>query len=699
MKRWIKRFSFIILCFLCLFTLYSYNIIAAPETNSVVIEFNNTDTSYDSNYFTVTLSSNLVDGKLTTGNTITVTSETVDLTEYYISSIKVEGEIEKLLCSCDLDINDNRDGIIDYSTSLIEYINGATEATLKAESDATITKITVTYTVEHDQYVVFNLVKSNVTLYQNTCSGHNLANKSVTVSTTNKEIYVVQTQILTNGNLVRYTSYVNNYYIDISSSSKITATIVVDNIWSSYTSGDTGGIYIPVTSSYAKNITVKLKGINRFTRISYWANSSQKSSLKFTSIDGDGSTNGSLIAIGKQTTKTNSVHGTLSLNGWSAVIGANDSIQDAVGLKFAGGTILAVATARDQCTAIGAGGNGYAGIEITGGSVTAIAYTTGTAIGGGIGHLSAGGGANVKITGGEVHAYNLGQPYEYTCTGDKVGNQKYKFVPGTAIGGASSYQENGAAGTVTIEGGTVYAYSNGGSGLGGGNSVLKAGGSANININGGNVTSYGYIPEEETQKIYTIITKLRDEILNVIPGGLSNTYPIDDQLILPYNYGSDGAGIGGGSGQKGNGGTATINISGGYLDASSIGGGNSQNSYGASATVTVTGGTTKCETIGGGFSTTHGYADGTVTVTGGSLNATMSALPTNGKSKEMLYLTRVSVLDGDDNPIINSEIKELTTTGLDPAAYPDGYGVHGVQTDDEGVLYIWLTKGSAITNG
>ena len=88
MKRWIKRFSFIILCFLCLFTLYSYNIIAAPETNSVVIEFNNTDTSYDSNYFTVTLSSNLVDGKLTTGNTITVTSETVDLTEYYISSIK-----------------------------------------------------------------------------------------------------------------------------------------------------------------------------------------------------------------------------------------------------------------------------------------------------------------------------------------------------------------------------------------------------------------------------------------------------------------------------------------------------------------------------------------------------------------------------------------------------------------------------------
>ena len=701
MKRWIKRFSFIILCFLCLFTLYSYNIIAAPETNSVVIEFNNTDTSYDSNYFTVTLSSNLVDGKLTTGNTITVASKTVDLTNYYISSIKVEGEIEKLLCSCDLDINNNRDGIIDYSTSLIEYINGATKAILEAESDATITKITVTYTVEHDQYAVFNLAKGSVSIYASTCSGQNLANQPASsVDTTKKEIYVVQTKILDNGNLVRDTSYINSYGITCAESSKITTKVVLDNIWCTYNSGDNGGLHVPVSSTAnAKNITVRLKGINRFTRISYWASSGHNSSLKFTSFYGDNDLRGTLLVMGKQKTKGNSVHGVLSNNGWNSVIGGTDSKQDTYGLKFAGGTIYAVATAMDQCTAIGAGGNGGTSIDISGGSVTAIAYTTGTAIGGGIGHLSAGGSGNVKITGGEVHAYNLGQPYALTCSGDQIGNRSYRFVPGTAIGGASSYQENGAAGTVTIEGGKVYAYSNGGSGLGGGNSILKAGGTANININGGDVTSYGYIPEEEAQKIHDIVRGLETYVLgNGVPGGIVEGL-ITDELIAPYNYGSNGAGIGGGSGQKGNGGTATININGGYLDASSIGGGNSQNSYGASATVTVTGGTTKCETIGGGFSTTHGYADGTVTVTGGSLNATMSALPTNGKSNEMLYLTRVSVLDGADNPITHSEIKELTTTGLDPTVYPDGYGVHEMKTDDEGVLYIWLTKGAAITNG
>lgn len=704
MKRWIKRISFMILCFLCLFTLYSYNTVIALETNTVTITFDNNNTIYDSEYFTVSLDRKLEGGKLTVGDTsdgnvdndennfITVTSKTVAAKKYYISSIKVNGELEKLICSCDLDTSDDRDGIIDYTSSLIEYINGATSATLKADSDATIESIEVTYTDTNNEYIVLNLAAGSSSIYSTTCAGYNLLNKYVSqVSTTGKQIYIVQTEILANGNLTRYTSYVNGYAINFGQNYKITTTLVLDNLWSSYTSGDNGGLHVPVNSSaYAKNIIVRLKGINRFTRISYWASSSHNSSLKFTSFDGDGSTNGTLIAIGKQTTKSNSVHGTLSLNGWNSVIGGSDANQETYGLKFAGGTILAVATARDQCTAIGAGGNGGANIEISGGSVTAISYTTGTAIGGGIGHLSAGGSATVKITGGEVHAYNLGQPYALTCS--SADKKAYRFVPGTAIGGASSYQADGNQGTVIIEGGEVYAYSNGGSGLGGGNSIQGVGGSANINISDGDVTSYGYIPEEEANKIYNIITELKNEILSVIPNGLTSA-GISDELIYPFDYGSDGSGIGGGSSRDKNGGTATITINGGYLDASSIGGGNSQKAKGASATVNVNDGTIRCETIGGGFSDANGFADGTVTVKGGSLNATMSALPTNGLTSEMLYLTRISILDNNELPIIKGMIESLD---IDNANY---YGSSHMYTDEEGMIYLWLPKNAAVRLG
>ena len=62
-------------------------------------------------------------------------------------------------------------------------------------------------------------------------------------------------------------------------------------------------------------------------------------------------------------------------------------------------------------------------VTINGGTVTAVAHTTGTAIGGGIGFSSAGGPGYVTITGGNIYAYNLENPHG---------------IPSAAIGGAGS---------------------------------------------------------------------------------------------------------------------------------------------------------------------------------------------------------------------------------------------------------------------
>ena len=96
-----------------------------------------------------------------------------------------------------------------------------------------------------------------------------------------------------------------------------------------------------------------------------------------------------------------------NLNYWNSALGASDSTaEDARGIVINGGTIFAGTTYQDNCTAIGAGGNAYGEVTINGGTVTAVASTTGTAIGGGIGYTSQGGNAIVKITGGTVYAYN-----------------------------------------------------------------------------------------------------------------------------------------------------------------------------------------------------------------------------------------------------------------------------------------------------
>ena len=247
--------------------------------------------------------------------------------------------------------------------------------------------------------------------------------------------------------------------------------------------------------------------------------------------------------------------GTLTLGGttdtgnhYNSVIGGTDGEDYSKGIEIYGGTIFAGAKFSDNCTAIGGGGNGYGGVTISDGTVTAVCSSTGCAIGGGIGWSSAGGEGDVTITGGTVYAYNHGYG---------EGTSVYKFVPATAIGGASSGQSAGNKGTVTISGGTVYAESTGGTAIGGGGSAGSSGGAANVTISGS---------------------------ANVTAKSVSGT--VNNQSVAA------GTSIGGGTGSTA-GGNVTFKMTGGTLKTGSVGGGkktSASNEYG-SGTVTIEGGT------------------------------------------------------------------------------------------------------------
>ena len=230
-------------------------------------------------------------------------------------------------------------------------------------------------------------------------------------------------------------------------------------------------------------------------------------------------------------------------NFWNSAIGNNtdDSAGEKVyNLYISSGTIFAGVTKTEDCTAIGGGGNGFGQVYITGGTVTAVATTAGTAIGGGMGHSGAGGSGEVHISGGNIYAYNFENRWH---------------IPSSAIGGGSSYSSYGQGGTVNIHGGYVYAYSALGTAIGGGSSSTLGGGNANVSISGGQVIAKS----------------------------------------------GSGAGIGGGSSRTNggetesiyNGGTATINISGDpIIRTGSIGGGITKDPRGkiGSAIINISGG-------------------------------------------------------------------------------------------------------------
>jgi hypothetical protein len=384
---------------------------------------------------------------------------------------------------------------------------------------------------------VFDLAKKTVS-FGSTVTGVGMDGENISVAHAQNNIYVVQQSNNT-------TSTKNGISV---SSSSIAYDITLDgiNIYETFTTVSPGSgpqvsnysscIHIPANST--TKVVLRIKGENSVRGIHYYTQTNKNSSLKITDINGDGETSGYLYVPKK--VEANEIDAfmasTLNHNHWNAGIGGDDGVSDVRGLTFAGANVQVLTTSGDNCTAIGAGGNGYAEVAITGGNVYAACNGTGAAIGGGIGWNSAGGQAIVNISGGTVYAKNYGN---LTYNGHRVG--------GVAIGGGSSFHANGAKGTVNISGGTVYAYGTFGNGMGGGNSSTFKGGEAIVTISGGNVTA---------------------------------------------------SSIGGGNSQSGDAGKATVHVKGtAYITlVNGIGGGNTAKGRGGDAEINVDNGSLKCGT-------------------------------------------------------------------------------------------------------
>ena len=361
----------------------------------------------------------------------------------------------------------------------------------------------------------------------------------------------------------------------ISISGSGTYDITIDNLWSSYqiasTSRTSGGLSF--TPEKNGKLTVHLVGDNRFGNIHYDATTDQTAQIIFNSSSEDPGT----LTVANIAENSGTNH-------YNAAIGGNDSGSgNAVGIIFDGGIVFAGTTPEDNCSAIGGGGNDLGDITINGGNITAVAQSSGAAIGGGIGNTATGGKGNIIITGGFVYAYNKGS-YGSSET-------KNPFIPAAAIGGGSSCNVNGNTGDVTISGGFVYAESLGGAAIGGGSSTKGKGGDAVVRITGGTVVA----------KSVSGMAKS-----SYMTGSNWKDFPVDA-----------GAGIGGGTAGalgSGSGGHAELIVSGGTVNTGSIGGGGVANNVGSigKAVVTISGGTLLGQVIMEGTGSTFNMIGGEI---------------------------------------------------------------------------------------
>ena len=409
--------------------------------------------------------------------------------------------------------------------------------------------------------------------------------------------------------------------------------ITIDNLWSTYnpssTSRTTGGIGFDTSGGV---LTVHAKGDNRFGNIHY-SNTNANGKLIFEDAE-DGYLPASITCA--------SYNG--KNNHYNSVIGGNDNTKDSsYGITFNGGVIWAGSQTADNCTAIGAGGNGYGKVYINGGTVTAVANSSGAAIGGGIGESSTGGNALVNITGGEVYAYNFG--YVSSMSGSKY------FIAGAGIGGGSSCKSSGNATTnITISGGYVFASSLGGAAIGGGSSTMSSGGPATVTISGDAVV--------EAQSI-------------------SGT----DTAGKPVSAGTAiGGGTAGAAGSA-NGGNITLNINGGTLYAGSIGGGGCNNATGSigSGTVNMTNGTVHGQIVMGAGSSSKN----TFTMTGGTINNNLSPVSESIYPYEFIEEFGGAVYLESGDVLIDGGIIKNTNSARGGAVYIDG----GNFTMNSGTIY------------
>ncbi|MBQ4559611.1 MAG: InlB B-repeat-containing protein [Tyzzerella sp.] len=368
----------------------------------------------------------------------------------------------------------------------------------------------------------------------------------------------------------------------------------------------------PGNETKSKKVILRLKGENIVRAIHYYTNNgASSSSLKITDINGDKATDGGslYVPVKVEPSKIDEfVNSNTSYNHWNSGIGGDDSTGDRVtNFEIAGGKLQVLTTYADNCTAIGAGGNGPCTMTISGGEIVAHCSGTGTAIGGGIGWFSHGGTSNITISGGRVYAKNHGQIYVNGSTITTADKTYDKVVGGVAIGSGSSFEAAGSEGKVTITGGHVEAYGTFGNGIGGGNSSLSTGGKATINISGGTViaSSIGGGDSKSTTGGAADVSVSGTADITLIKGigGGNSMEGNGGNATITVSSGTMTAGgsIGGGKGGAGNGGDATVNINGGKLSAASIGGGTGgTKGNGGAAKVYVTDGTIVTGTIGGG---------------------------------------------------------------------------------------------------
>jgi len=472
--------------------------------------------------------------------------------------------------------------------------------------------------------------------------------------------------------------------------------VTIDDIWSTHRiNSDSyaqdkgmGGIDVYSANSQNFNVTIRLKGDNRLEHL-FYSNSQGNSSLTITDGASDGAPVGSLTVIAEQEISEKvKDHGTyykgkVTFNHWRSVIGGSDSIEDVCNLNFTGGVVYAGASEKENCTAIGGGGNGHGKITISDDAVvTAVTHSTGTAIGGGIAHTANGGTADITISGGTVYAYNFGvfaldrvpRTSDGYGTSDSKQMDMARHVPGTAIGGAGSIRSTGSDGIVKISGGTVVAQSLGGTAIGGGSTVGLAnngvGGEAEVTIEGGNVRA----------------ESIGATLISTVDNG-TGTFFVAKGTSHTVN---PGTAIGGGSSIAKTGGEATVKITGGNIYATGIGGGGSTYDVGGDANVSMNGGTVVSSGIGGGFSQTYGYANGTVKIDGGSLNSAMAAAPVN-TADEPVQLTRVSLFYGDSS-VNKDKITKLVLQKLGA-----GYTIKDMYTDENGMIYLWIPEDDGVT--
>lgn len=320
--------------------------------------------------------------------------------------------------------------------------------------------------------------------------------------------------------------------------------LTIDNIWSQYEKYGTGGTIRGGinNNNTGGSVTLKFKNDSRVSAIH------------------KNSANKKMIFAGESDSTITAVSHDGLTNWWNAAIGNNDSSQTTYGLEFHSGHVYAGTRNVENCTAIGAGGNGYAQVTIKGGTVTAVAATSGTAIGGGIGYHSPGGNADITISGGKVYAYNGG----------------YKGaagpIPAAAIGGGSSYNSDGNTSTIiNITGGEVYAEAVHGVAIGGGGSGTKNGGKATVTISGdAKVTARsvaGTVHGKHQESGHGVIKNhgsVSVEAGASIGGGTGSKAGGDSVLTIKDNATVITGSIGGGKATSANGtiGSATVAISG-----------------------------------------------------------------------------------------------------------------------------------------